>query len=30
MRSERQGLIALLIVVAVWGTTFPTMKLLSA
>jgi drug/metabolite transporter (DMT)-like permease len=30
MRTERQGLIALLIVVAVWGTTFPTMKLLSA
>ena len=30
MRSERQGLVALLIVVAVWGTTFPTMKLLSA
>jgi drug/metabolite transporter (DMT)-like permease len=29
MRAERQGLIALLIVVAVWGTTFPTMKLLS-
>ena len=30
MHSERQGLVALLIVVAVWGTTFPTMKLLSA
>ena len=30
MRSERQGLLALLLVVAVWGTTFPTMKLLSA
>ena len=30
MRAERQGLVALLIVVAVWGTTFPTMKLLSA
>lgn len=30
MRSERQGLAALLLVVAVWGTTFPAMKLLSA
>ncbi|PWW47069.1 DMT family transporter [Melaminivora alkalimesophila] len=30
MRSERQGLLALLVVVAVWGTTFPAMKLLSA
>ncbi|WP_313074212.1 DMT family transporter [Melaminivora sp.] len=30
MRSERQGLLALLLVVAVWGTTFPAMKLLSA
>lgn len=30
MRSERHGLLALLLVVAVWGTTFPAMKLLSA
>ena len=30
MRAERQGLLALLLVVAVWGTTFPAMKLLSA
>ncbi len=30
MRPERQGLLALLLVVAVWGTTFPAMKLLSA
>ncbi|GAB1385427.1 DMT family transporter [Melaminivora sp.] len=30
MNTQRHGLIALLIVVAVWGTTFPTMKLLSA
>ena len=30
MRAERQGLAALLLVVAVWGTTFPAMKLLSA
>ena len=30
MRSERFGLIALLVVTAVWGTTFPAMKLLSA
>ncbi|WP_313315236.1 DMT family transporter [Pulveribacter sp.] len=30
MRHERQGLAALLLVVAVWGTTFPAMKLLSA
>ena len=29
MRSERRGLIALLIVTIVWGTTFPAMKLLS-
>ncbi|GAA3999017.1 DMT family transporter [Comamonas faecalis] len=29
MRREHQGLLALLIVVAIWGTTFPTMKLLS-
>ena len=30
MRSERQGLLALLVVVVVWGTTFPAMKMLSA
>lgn len=30
MRSERHGLMALLLVVAVWGTTFPAMKMLSA
>ena len=30
MRTERQGLLALLVVVAVWGTTFPAMKMLSA
>jgi len=30
MRSERQGLLALLLVVAVWGTTFPAMKMMSA
>ena len=30
MRSERFGLWALLVVTAVWGTTFPAMKLLSA
>jgi len=30
MRAERRGLLALLLVVAVWGTTFPGMKLLSA
>ena len=30
MRTERSGLIALLIVTVVWGTTFPAMKLLSA
>ncbi len=29
MRSERRGLVALLIVTVVWGTTFPAMKLLS-
>ena len=29
MRSERRGLLALLIVTVVWGTTFPAMKLLS-
>jgi drug/metabolite transporter (DMT)-like permease len=30
MRSERFGLLALLLVTVVWGTTFPAMKLLSA
>ena len=30
MRSERFGLWALLVVTAVWGPTFPAMKLLSA
>ncbi|NMM91008.1 hypothetical protein B2J88_43005 [Rhodococcus sp. SRB_17] len=30
MHTERQGLAALLVVVAVWGTTFPAMKMLSA
>ncbi len=30
MRPERFGLLALLIVTLVWGTTFPAMKLLSA
>jgi len=30
MKSERLGLIALLVVTVVWGTTFPAMKLLSA
>ncbi|WP_298213099.1 DMT family transporter [Acidovorax sp.] len=30
MRSERWGLLALLVVTVVWGTTFPAMKLLSA
>ncbi|AYM98054.1 DMT family transporter [Acidovorax sp. 1608163] len=30
MRTERSGLMALLIVTVVWGTTFPAMKLLSA
>lgn len=30
MRSERLGLLALLVVTVVWGTTFPAMKLLSA
>ncbi|AVS72863.1 DMT family transporter [Paracidovorax cattleyae] len=30
MRSERQGLLALLLVTMVWGTTFPAMKMLSA
>ncbi len=30
MRSERFGLVALLVVTMVWGTTFPAMKLLSA
>ncbi|MCW8199043.1 DMT family transporter [Verminephrobacter aporrectodeae subsp. tuberculatae] len=30
MRPERLGLLALLVVTAVWGTTFPAMKLLSA
>jgi len=30
MRSERFGLLALLVVTLVWGTTFPSMKLLSA
>ena len=30
MRSERFGLLALLVVTVVWGTTFPAMKLLSA
>lgn len=30
MRSERLGLMALLVVTLVWGTTFPAMKLLSA
>ena len=29
MRSERSGLLALLLVTVVWGTTFPAMKLLS-
>lgn len=29
MRSERLGLLALLLVTLVWGTTFPAMKLLS-
>ena len=29
MRSERGGLLALLLVTVVWGTTFPAMKLLS-
>jgi drug/metabolite transporter (DMT)-like permease len=30
MRTERFGLMALLVVTLVWGTTFPAMKLLSA
>ncbi|MCB1978566.1 MAG: DMT family transporter [Burkholderiaceae bacterium] len=30
MQSEKRGLAALLLVTAVWGTTFPAMKLLSA
>lgn len=30
MRSERQGLLALLLVTVVWGTTFPAMKMLSS
>jgi len=30
MRTERWGLMALLVVTVVWGTTFPAMKLLSA
>ena len=30
MRTERLGLLALLVVTLVWGTTFPAMKLLSA
>ena len=30
MRSERSGLLALLLVTVVWGTTFPAMKLLTA
>ena len=30
MRTERWGLMALLAVTVVWGTTFPAMKLLSA
>ena len=30
MRSERQGLMALLIVVADWCTTFPALRLLAA
>lgn len=30
MRAERFGLLALLVVTMVWGTTFPAMKLLSA
>ncbi|RYF21356.1 MAG: DMT family transporter [Comamonadaceae bacterium] len=30
MRSERQGLMALLMVTVVWGTTFPAMKMMSA
>ncbi|MDY0105552.1 MAG: DMT family transporter [Giesbergeria sp.] len=30
MRPERFGLLALLVVTVVWGTTFPAMKLLSA
>ncbi|WP_019699884.1 DMT family transporter [Paracidovorax oryzae] len=30
MRAERQGLLALLLVTMVWGTTFPAMKMLSA
>ena len=30
MRRERYGLLALLLVTMVWGTTFPAMKLLSA
>lgn len=30
MRTERFGLLALLVVTLVWGTTFPSMKLLSA
>ena len=29
MKSERQGVLALLFVVAVWGTTFPAMKMLT-
>ncbi|MBY0412443.1 MAG: DMT family transporter [Burkholderiaceae bacterium] len=29
MRSERSGLLALLLVTVVWGTTFPAMKLLT-
>ena len=29
MQSEKRGLAALLLVTAVWGTTFPAMKLLS-
>ena len=29
MRTERWGLMALLAVTVVWGTTFPAMKLLS-
>ena len=30
MRPERFGLLALMVVTMVWGTTFPAMKLLSA
>lgn len=30
MRSERQGLLALLVVTVVWGTTFPAMKMMAS